>query len=198
MTKYNRLIKIGKTLSWILRHTATDFGLDITDDGYILLNDILEFKQLKDVSIDDIKNVVNNNDKQRFSLKEIDGCLYIRAKQGHNNKMSSIIKVDKLLKIIDKPFPVCVHGTTNEAWKIIKKEGLNKMARMHIHFAIGVNNEKEVISGYRNNSEVLIYLDMEKAMNDGIIFYLSDNDVILTEGNNGILDPKYFRNVIIR
>ena len=53
-----------------------------------------------------------------------------------------------------------------------------------------------VISGMRT-SEVMIYVDMAKAMADGIKFLLSDNKVILTTGVDGFLDRKYFKHVKI-
>lgn len=39
---------------------------------------------------------------------------------------------------------------------------------------------------------------MKAAMNDGVAFYLSTNSVILTEGENGVLKPKYFKRVMRR
>lgn len=36
---------------------------------------------------------------------------------------------------------------------------------------------------------------MEAAIKDGIEFYLSSNNVILTEGVNGLLATKYFKKV---
>jgi 2'-phosphotransferase len=37
---------------------------------------------------------------------------------------------------------------------------------------------------------------MEAAIKDGIKFYISSNNVILTEGVEGTLSPKYFKKVI--
>jgi 2'-phosphotransferase len=36
---------------------------------------------------------------------------------------------------------------------------------------------------------------MEAAMKDGIAFYISSNNVILTEGVDGLIATKYFRRV---
>ena len=56
--------------------------------------------------------------------------------------------------------------------------------------------DSQVISGARGTSEVFIVIDMEKALADGIEFYRSANGVILTSGVDGILEPKYFKDII--
>ena len=49
------------------------------------------------------------------------------------------------------------------------------------------------IPGLRSGSNVLIKVDMQPAMQDGIKFFCSANDVILTRGNSeGVLSRKYF------
>lgn len=50
----------------------------------------------------------------------------------------------------------------------------------------------------RLNCNVFIWIDVELAMNDGIEFFISSNNVVLTKGINGILPPKYFKNVEIK
>ena len=86
------------------------------------------------------------------------------------------------------------------------------MTRNHVHFASGLpagfqavtdseangttTVDAPVISGMRNSSKVLVYLDIKKAMDAGIKFWRSDNGVILTEGNqHGIVSLDYFRRV---
>ena len=41
-----------------------------------------------------------------------------------------------------------------------------------------------------------IEIDLFKAIKDGISFYISSNNVILTEGIDGTLPPKYFKKVV--
>jgi 2'-phosphotransferase len=69
------------------------------------------------------------------------------------------------------------------------------MSRNHIHFAPGLNKEKGVISGMRGNCNAYIEIDISAAMKDGIIFYISTNNVILTEGVDGVVAPKYFKKI---
>lgn len=48
----------------------------------------------------------------------------------------------------------------------------------------------------RSSCDIYIEIDMSQAIIDGIEFYLSSNNVILTRGINGVLPPKYFKKVL--
>lgn len=48
----------------------------------------------------------------------------------------------------------------------------------------------------RKSCEVYIEINLFDAIKDGINFYISSNNVILTEGIKGCLPPKYFKKVI--
>ena len=49
----------------------------------------------------------------------------------------------------------------------------------------------------RKSCDIYIYVDLKRALQDGIKFYLSKNNVILTTGNSdGFLQPKYFAQVV--
>ena len=63
------------------------------------------------------------------------------------------------------------------------KGGLNKMARNHVHMAIGMG-KNGVISGMRQSCQIVIELNMPKAMYGAhkIPFFVSSNEVILSEG----------------
>ena len=48
----------------------------------------------------------------------------------------------------------------------------------------------------RNSAQVLIYIDVQKALDAGIAFSLSENGVVLTAGDErGFLSPEYFLRV---
>lgn len=197
----DRIYFLGRLLSSILRHRALDLNLQIRNDGYVVVNDLLKLGiktmaglPLSVYTVDDIMKAVEQDSKQRFGLLMENGVLLIRANQGHSIK---VIESDKLLKPVLLPdeIPVCVHGTLMSNLDSILKTGLKKMGRNHVHFASGLPREDGVISGMRFSSEVLIYLDSKKALQDGMKLYMSDNSVILTEGFNGVVPPKYFAQV---
>lgn len=52
------------------------------------------------------------------------------------------------------------------------------------------------ILGMRASSQILIYVDVQKAIYAGFKFWLSNNGVVLTEGDsNGFLAPEFFQRV---
>lgn len=190
--------KYSKKLAYILRHGAEAQGLNMRTDGYVKLENLLRMKDFKHLNFQIIEQIVHQNDKQRFSMKPIEHHWFIRANQGHSIKS---IKSDHLLHEIKMneihKYPVCCHGTYKKYWDSIKKEGLKTMKRNNIHFSTSdcYHNSNNCISGMRHNCELLIYIDMRSAMKDGLKFYLSENNVILSCGINGVLSPKYFKQV---
>lgn len=186
---------ISKTLSWILRHGANKEGFHITSDGYIEVNSILSHKQLKGkCTVDDICRIVQTNNKKRFTLRSNkSGNLEIKANQGHSIEGINDLELEEITSGTD--IENVIHGTYYRHWDSIKKNGLNRMNRVHIHFATGLANDK-IISGMRQNVEIVIYINIAKALAGNLKFYRSPNGVILCPGNaNGIIEPKYFLKV---
>ena len=188
--------ELSRKLTYYLRHNAVKAGLKIRSDGYVKVNDLLRlhYFQKKRVSFENIKYEVDTNDKKRFSMIQEKEEWFVRANQGHSMQC---VNTEELLTIItwndmDK-FPVICHGTYVKYWDSIRKEGLNRMKRNHIHFvpsdSFGGSN---VISGMRYSCQLLIYVNLKAALKDGIKFYVSDNNVILSSGINGVLPPQYF------
>ena len=98
-----------------------------------------------------------------------------------------------MLVLLEKQIPGCYHATYMNNLNSIKKNGISRMKRKHIHIA----ESDEAKSGKRSSCNVKILINMELAINDGIKFYKSENGVILTEGDkNGLLLPKYFLDII--
>lgn len=160
--------------------------MNIQPDGYVDIEKVL--KEIPNCTINDIKRIVNNNDKQRFKIKETNDTLMIRANQGHTIPQVNLLG---LIILTDIHFDI-VHGTFFDRYLIIKKEGLSRMKRNHIHFSKGLNFK----SGLRRNVEVLIYIDFYKAISHGLKFYESDNGVILSSGNtNGYIESRFFLKV---
>lgn len=175
----------GRKLTKILRHQINEFKHD--KNGYVLIDDIKKSDILfKNMSIDDVKKIVANDNKSRFDLLDKDGKYYLRANQGHS---IGNLDDDTMLTPLLKPIEGCFHGTFSSNINSIKKEGISRMTRKHIHIA----ESEDAKSGKRNSCDIKIYINMELALDEGIKFFQSKNKCILTPGNDdGILLPKYF------
>jgi 2'-phosphotransferase len=193
--------RVSKTLSWLLRHHAAKEGLAIDEGGYVPCAQIIAYLKTRHlrVTIDDLREITAACPKQRFEMKHERGKDYMRATQGHSIKT---VDDEALLELIIDParYPVAVHGTVFKFWPSIAATGLRCGSRNHIHIAIGEPGAGHVISGARATSDVLIYIDIAAAIADGIKFYVSTNNVILTRGvdNSGQLPTRYFSRVLKR
>ncbi|MBN3313932.1 TRPT1 phosphotransferase, partial [Atractosteus spatula] len=187
-------VRLSKALSFALRHGASQLGLDMSSDGFVSVAELLSRPQFRAYSLADVRRVVETNDKQRFRLRPRpgDGRLEIRANQGHS------VQVDDLELIPVVPgsdnVPSCaVHGTYLRHWESIRTRGLSRMSRTHIHLSPGLPGEEGVVSGMRGDCSLAIFIDVSRALQDGIPFFWSDNGVILTPGDSeGRLAPRYF------
>ena len=189
-----KLKKVSINLSKILRHQAIQRNIHIDDSGWIKLDDILKCNEFKNTSLDDIKYIVENNEKKRFTLELRNETYFIRANQGHtiNSVKDELLLIEIKQGYIDN----VVHSTFRKNYELIKLNGLCRMSRNHIHFA----KSKDVSSGIRKNAEVYIYVDVNKAMEAGIKFYESSNGVILSPGigEDGFISTEYFSKVEFR
>ena len=70
------------------------------------------------------------------------------------------------------------------------------MTRNHVHFAVHEPGHRELISGMRSRAEVLIYLDVPKALDAGMNLWRSSNNVLLTRGLDGVIPIDYFSKVV--
>ncbi|KAG7194274.1 uncharacterized protein KQ657_005001 [Scheffersomyces spartinae] len=194
-----RDVLISKQLSGILRHKATALNIAIDSKGYVLVDDLLKHGRLRSfkTTFEDIERIVKENAKQRFTMekRDGDGLYYICANQGHS---ITTVGDQELEFLTPETFPSkeVFHKTTfNTLDAIFASGGLSKMKRNHIHFKEAGNNS---VAGVKEYSNTVIYVDVQKAMSDGIEFYRSKNDVILSKGvgETGILPTEYFTRII--
>ncbi|PIA25086.1 hypothetical protein AQUCO_12600004v1 [Aquilegia coerulea] len=201
-TTDNQINALGRLLTRILRHMASQLKLNMRSDGYVRVDDILKLNMktfanipLSSHTVDDIREAVRKDNKQRFGLFDENGELFIRANQGHT---IASVESESLLKPIlsAEEAPVCVHGTYKRNLESILQSSLKRMERLHIHFSSGLPTDGKVISGMRRDVNVLIFMDIRKALEDGMKIYISENKVILTEGFDGVVPVKYFEKIV--
>lgn len=186
--------RISRFMSWLLRHGLDERAIPYDKEGFILIDDLMKQPEMKNISFEIIQYIVDDNNKKRFTLKPDNNTNYIRANQGHSKDIGDNIDDDVALTKITLPLPACVHGTNKKAWDTIQTTGLSPMGRKHIHLASGLVDDINVISGMRKSADVIIYIDMQLAMERGKTFYMSSNGVILTSDH---LEPELFASVLV-
>ena len=168
MTK-NREIKISQFLSYVLRHKPESIGLTLDKNGWASVAEILNNSKLS-FSIEELKQVVENNDKKRFSFN--DNLTKIKANQGHS------VKVELEFQQIIPP-EILYHGTAKRFIKSIQQKGLLKGERHHVHLSKDLKTASSV--GKRHGNVVILLIDTKQMYQDGYQFYLSDNQVYLVD-----------------
>jgi 2'-phosphotransferase len=217
LSEENR-VRMSKTMSKFLRHHLEDLKCPVTADGYVPLSALLRKQQFRGATLDDIRLIVTACNKQRFTLmlpaaqrpEDYDPSVaspairyedsvtepMIRANQGHSHTSAANVGIvdEAIHEVVTEPLPYLVHGTKSKYADSIRATGLNRMARSHIHFI----STPDAKSGFRPSSDALIHVDMKAAMEGGIVFYRSANDVILSEGIDGIIPAQYISEIEIR
>ena len=164
--------RISKFLSLVLRHQPQKIGLNLDGQGWANVQDLLEKCNNTGLKIDmpTLSYVVANNDKKRFSFNQ--DCTKIRANQGHS------IQVNLGYQATQPPV-ILYHGTATRFTNSIRREGLKKRNRHHVHLSADIDTAKKV--GSRHGVPVILEIDTIGMTNDGHEFFVSENGVWLTD-----------------
>lgn len=129
------MVAMSKRLSWALRHGIHELGLNLNPAGYVQLSDLLAHPRFHDLTVPLVQQIVAEDEKQRYSLQDQEGQLYIRANQGHT--VSDVADAELLTEIGNpQDYPFIVHGTQKPAWGQIQHRGLYRMNRNHIRTSL--------------------------------------------------------------
>ena len=170
MKKY--LIKTSKFLSFVLRHKPEEIGIRLNSEGWAQVDELIAAAQQSGVPLNRelLKQIVEENDKQRFSLSE-DG-LRIRANQGHS------ISVKLGLEPLVLPAWL-FHGTATRFLDSIRQQGLLPKGRQHVH--LSPDEPTAVKVGQRHGKPVVLTIQSGEMHERGFTFYRSVNGVWLTD-----------------
>jgi putative RNA 2'-phosphotransferase len=164
--------KESKFLSLVLRHKPEEIGLQLDTHGWVRVDELLrKLKQANHkLSRDELIQLVENNDKKRFTLSD-DG-LRIRAAQGHS------VNVELGLEP-QRPPDELYHGTASANLDAIFSDGLNPGRRQQVHLSLDPDTAVRV--GQRHGKPVVLTVAAQRMFEDGFLFYCADNGVWLTD-----------------
>jgi len=166
------LNKKSKFLSYVLRHKPDEFGLTLSDGGWVSVNALMKACNF---TKQELETIVATDEKKRYSF---DGNGNIRANQGHSTDVD--------MKFVEQyPPEILYHGTGSKNQDLIFNEGIKKMSRQHVHLSIDVETAVKV--GKRHGKPLIFIVKAQSMYNDGYKFYCADNGVWLTD----YIDSRY-------
>jgi len=166
----SKVIQISKFLCKFLRHSPEKLGITLDSAGWVSIDNLLIACEDYGfpITLEELQETVRLDDKQRFSIK----LGFIKANQGHS------ISVDLELTPMQPPV-VLYHGTATRFLDSILSNGLSKQKRTHVHLTKNIEVAKSV--GSRYGEPVMLIVDSYSMYGDGYDFYLSENNVWLTD-----------------
>lgn len=167
-----RYTAISKFLSLILRHKPEVVGIELDKQGWVAIDVLLAACAAhgRALSRTDLDYVVANNNKQRFAVSA-DGQR-IRASQGHS------VAVNLGYEVAEPP-ELLYHGTAVQNLPSIRRQGLVKGKRHHVHLSADKTTATAV--GQRHGKPVVLTVKAGEMARAGFLFFLSANGVWLTE-----------------
>ena len=167
-----QLKQLSKSLSYVLRHRPDSIGVELETGGWINVATLLNAlsQDGKHISVEVLREIVAQSDKQRFELSE-DG-LRIRARQGHS------VEVELGYEPATPP-TVLYHGTATRNLDSIFEQGLLKGRRHHVH--LSTNKQTMMQVAVRHGKPALLSIQSGQMHADGHEFFVTGNNVWLTE-----------------
>ena len=131
---------------------------------------------------------MGKNNKNRFEINR--DISFIRCTQGHS--VWSGVRPDCLPVVTNLEY--VAHGESQEAVQSIARDGLSRCARLRVHFyECGRHGRLLGNESIRSGPGALVVVSAHQCIEDGMVFYRSSNNVILTVGFGGFVEPHYFR-----
>ncbi len=172
MKEKDRLKRKSKFLSLVLRHKPEVIGISMDEQGWVDVSELLEKLDAngRSMSMEELEEVVAKNDKKRFAFNEDHSR--IRASQGHSLDL-------ELGYSPSEPPNELYHGTATRFIDSIRKSGLEKRNRHHVHLSANLNTAKDV--GGRHGKPVILIVKAKEMQEAGFKFFVSENAVWLTD-----------------
>lgn len=169
----NDYTKLSKEVSYALRHAPWEYELEMDEEGWVLVKQLLEAlgcsSEWNSITKHDLINMIAASKKKRH---EIVGDK-IRAYYGHSLPI-------KIIKKEMKPPQVLYHGTANRFLASIEEKGLLPQARNYVHLSQDI--ETAILVGRRRDKNpIILIIDAQQAYADGVKFYIGNEKVWLAD-----------------
>lgn len=163
---------ISKFLSLVLRHKPETIGIELDQNGWTDVDELIEKSNNYGVKFDSevLIQVVQTNPKKRFAFNETFDK--IRASQGHSIVVG-------LGYTNQKPPELLFHGTGEKAVQSILDKGIERRSRQHVH--LSSDFETAIKVGQRHGKPFVFKVLAAQMYAADFQFFISENGVWLTD-----------------
>lgn len=163
--------QLSKTVSHALRHEPQSYNLQLDNQGWTTLTDLVIALNFKGVKVDEVTiiEMVNRSEKKRHQISEGK----IRAYYGHSLE-------EKIIKESSEPPQFLYHGTIQDRINYIQSEGLLPMNRQYVHLSSD-EETAQIVGSRRKGKLVILKVKAKDAYIDFIQFYKEQNGIWLSE-----------------
>ncbi len=167
----NRVERLGRLISGILRHFPDKFGLEMDENGWVNFESLTRVVRRKYRWANKwlIKALVYSDTKKRYELKDDK----IRARYGHSVK----VKMNDL-PLADED--VLYYGTGEEEAQRMIEIGIKPVNQTFVHLSTTIEKSEEV-ARLRTDNPIILEVDAKKAREDGIRIVKANDIIALAE-----------------
>ncbi|MCJ2554866.1 MAG: RNA 2'-phosphotransferase [Candidatus Thermoplasmatota archaeon] len=152
---------LGRTMAGILRHFPQRYGLEMTHNGWVDLQDLVTALRIRHRKFRFLKShhliaVVQTDPKGRYQFDEG----RVRATYAHSLDLEMDLPTDNIPEVLYYP-------TTEEEAGILLEIGLKPSDRRWVHLSDTLESAMEA-GRVRSDSPVILEVDVEKAQDAGV------------------------------
>lgn len=174
--------KLGRFISGILRHFPDRFGLNIDENGWVDFDSLVRVvrRKFRWANRWIVKALIYSDSKGRYEFR--DGK--IRAKYGHS---INVELKDYPMAEEDKLY----YGTSEEEAQRLLEVGIRPVNHTYVHLSTTIEKGEEV-ARLRTDEPIILEIDARKAKEDGIRIVKANDFIALAKE----IPPEYIKRVI--
>jgi putative RNA 2'-phosphotransferase len=174
--------RLGKFVSGVLRHFPQKFGLEIDENGWVSFEDLarLVSRKYKWANRWVLKALIYSDEKKRYEIRGD----RIRARYGHSIDV-------KLNDMPEAQEDTLYYGTSEEEANRMMEIGIKPVNQAYVHLSTTIEKSLEVAS-LRTRNPIIFEIDAKRARADGIRILKANDSIALAKE----IPSKYIKKMI--
>jgi len=174
--------RLGKFVSGVLRHFPQKFGLEIDENGWVSFEDLarLVSRKYRWANRWVLKALVYSDEKKRYEIRGDK----IRARYGHSIDV-------KLNDMPEAQEDTLYYGTSEEEANRMMEIGIKPVNQAYVHLSTTIEKSLEVAS-LRTRNPIIFEIDAKRARADGIRILKANDSIALAKE----IPSKYIKKMI--